>query len=225
MTSHSSLRIAPRGDRLVFATSRGSSIDLWTYDLARDVGSRLTSLQGTEVMPSWSPDGGEIVFGFLFATGSGQPSGIYRIPAGGGTPELLLADEDDDGLQIYPNDWSADGRFIVYNQGEYISGSATNMWVLPLDGDAPFPFMTTEFDEGNARFSPDGRWITYQSLRSGRQEIYVAPFTPPSGADAGDEARPAVGRKVSRGGGLIPRWSPEGQRPRVFNARELSQKT
>jgi hypothetical protein len=54
------------------------------------------------------------------------------------------------------------------------------------------------FNENHAAFSPDGRWVTYESDESGANEIYLRPF-----AGAGKQ-------QVSRGGGLAPRWKRDG---------------
>ena len=56
------------------------------------------------------------------------------------------------------------------------------------------------FDETGARFSPDGRWIAYQSNQSGAWEIYV-------------QAYPGTGRRqqVSEAGGVRPEWQPDGR--------------
>jgi Tol biopolymer transport system component len=58
----------------------------------------------------------------------------------------------------------------------------------------------TPSSESNGKFSPDGRWVAYQSNLSGRFEIYVAPFPGPGGK-----------RQVSTGGGLFPRWREDGK--------------
>ena len=44
----------------------------------------------------------------------------------------------------------------------------------------PFVFLKTPFREAYGTFSPDGRWVAYHSNESGRPEIYVRPFIPPS---------------------------------------------
>ena len=76
-----------------------------------------------------------------------------------------------------------------------------NLWVLPLSGERkPFPFVNTNFDERNGQFSPDGRWVAYQSNESGRFEIYVQPFPGPGGK-----------WQVSTGGGVDPRWRHDGK--------------
>ena len=76
-----------------------------------------------------------------------------------------------------------------------------DIWALPVDSQRmPFPVVETPFNEGNAQFSPDGRWIAYQSDESGRIEIYMQPFRGP-------------GRKVriSGGGGVQVRWRRDGK--------------
>src|SRR5262249_48381797 len=74
------------------------------------------------------------------------------------------------------------------------------LWALPMDGDRkPFPVVRTNFDEDSAQFSPDGKWIAYQSNESGRYEINIRPFPGP-----GDPKR------VSKGGAQT-RWRRDGK--------------
>lgn len=81
------------------------------------------------------------------------------------------------------------------------SNTGLDVWVLPLSGDRqPFPFVETRAAEDNAAFSPDDRWIAYQSNESGRDEVYVRPFPPAGG-----------GWLVSRTGGTQPRWRGDGR--------------
>ena len=73
--------------------------------------------------------------------------------------------------------------------------------VFPLAGDRkPFPFVNTRFDEQQGVFSPDGKWVAYQSDESGRFEIYVRPFPAPGGQS-----------QVSGDGGHSPRWRADGK--------------
>jgi hypothetical protein len=70
-----------------------------------------------------------------------------------------------------------------------------------LQGDRkPIPVANSPFSENNGQFSPDGRWVAYQSNESGRFEIYVVPF--PLGAGKW---------QVSTGGGIAPRWRHDGK--------------
>ena len=64
----------------------------------------------------------------------------------------------------------------------------------------PSVFLRTDANELWGQFSPDGRWMAYQSNETGRYEIYVRPF--PSGSGP---------IPVSTAGGVYPRWSRDGR--------------
>jgi serine/threonine-protein kinase len=64
----------------------------------------------------------------------------------------------------------------------------------------PQAFVRTPANESQAAFSPDGRWIAYQSNAGGPMEVYIQPFPGP-----GEK------RQVSIGGGASPRWSRNGR--------------
>ena len=70
-------------------------------------------------------------------------------------------------------------------------------------------FLKTPFRETTVTFSPDGRWVAYQSNESGRPEIYVRPFVPPSRDASAD--KPGRQWQVSTAGGTHPRWRPDGK--------------
>lgn len=65
------------------------------------------------------------------------------------------------------------------------------------------PGRSTPFNEINPSFSPDGRWLAYQSNESGKNEVYVRAFPPPSSGQSGKW-------QISNNGGTIPRWSRTG---------------
>ena len=61
---------------------------------------------------------------------------------------------------------------------------------LPMTGDRkPIVVVSTPFEERGGQFSPDGRWMAYQSNESGRFEIYVQPFPGPGGKWQGVNGR------------------------------------
>jgi eukaryotic-like serine/threonine-protein kinase len=82
-----------------------------------------------------------------------------------------------------------------------------DIWALPLSGGQPFRVTQTDFDERQGSFSPDSKWIAYQSDESGRDEIYVRAFAPPENGAAPSGEKTLV----SRGGGTSPRWSTDGK--------------
>jgi len=97
------------------------------------------------------------------------------------------------------DDWSLDGRFILYRDQDPKTGS--DLWILPLTGDRkPQPVVQTPFSEIQGRFSSDGRWIAYVSNESGVDQVYVQSF-PPSGTKY----------QISTTGGYQPRWRRDGK--------------
>ena len=192
------VRLSPDG-RLA-ATVRGYlRPDIWVMDLARGTSIRFTSEEVEKGDPVWSPDGSRIAF-----RQRGSESGLFVKPSNGtGAQELLVKSIQDP----HPSSWSPDGRFLLY----WVTEPKTrgDVWVLPLDGDrTPAVLLNTEFNEEWPVFSPDGRWIAYSSDESGRDEVYVRSFEPPSGARA-----PAVGAKriISvNGAGFGQRWRSDG---------------
>jgi len=81
--------------------------------------------------------------------------------------------------------------------------------VLPLEGGKkPIPFLTTEFDEQAARFSPDGHWVAYVSNESGQPEVYVRSFSMNS---AGTAMVASAKWQISDGFAQRPRWRNDGR--------------
>jgi len=164
----------------------------WLLELGRGILSRFTFDAAVASYPIWSPDGSRIVF----QTNRQGNVDLYQKPANNaGSEEPLLANSQ----SKLPYDWSADGRFLLYRSIDPKSGY--DLWALPMDGDRkPFPVTQTEFTERDGQFSPDGKWIAYQSDESGRFEIYVQPFP-----------GPGTKTQVSANGGAQARWRGDGK--------------
>jgi Tol biopolymer transport system component len=178
--------------RIAFAISNSSAIaDLWTMDLAGGNMSHFTFDPSDDATALWSPDGERIVW----ASNRSGAYDLYQKAAGGGKEELLFKSA----TSKYPDDWSLDGRFILYESVD--PKTQFDLWVLPMSGDQkPMPYLQTEYNETHARFSPDVRWVAYASDESGRSEVYVQSF-------------PATGGKwqISSGGGDQPLWRRDGK--------------
>ena len=188
--------LSPDGKRVVVDRYsngiRAGSRDLWLYELARGTVSRLTFDPSENSDAVWSPDGKQIVFA---STRGGSKSLYQKLSSGAGTEEMLFKASN----RVYPRDWSSDGKFILFEN--YDSKTGWDLWVLPLFGDRkPIPFLQTEFQELDGRFSPNGRWIAYDSNESGRREVYVQPFPVSAGR-----------WQISTNGGSDPIWRPDGK--------------
>ena len=107
---------------------------------------------------------------------------------GGTSPDESLVEGVSNTVAIAPTSWSADGRYIAYTlRGAFPRTS--DVWILPLFGDRkPFPLVHTNYFEGEAMFSPDGRWIAYTTDDSGQANVFVQPF-PEAGETPGVDGR------------------------------------
>ncbi len=121
-----------------------------------------------------------------------------------GNAERLL---ERDGAQT-PTSWSPDGLVLAFSERTPV-GSGNDIWILPLNGE-PEELIVTDAGEGSAQFSPDGRWVAYQSDESGRVEIYVRPYP-----------GPGANRSVSPAGGATPRWSRDSHRLYFLEGQRL----
>jgi serine/threonine protein kinase/Tol biopolymer transport system component len=186
--------LSPDEKRLVFRKIDPSTRnqDLWLLDLARSTQSRFTFDPDIDDDPVWSPDGSTIAF-------DTQPNGLANLhtkaATGAGRPELLLRSP----APNFTLDWSRDGRYIVYQQDD--PKTKGDLWLLPLTGDKkPVVYLQTEFDETDARFSPDGQWLAYASDENGKYEVFI-------------QHVPRTGGKwqVSISGGAAPSWRRDGK--------------
>ena len=176
--------------------------DVWILDLERETQTRLTFHEGTDFIPLWSPDGSIVYYG----SRRGPLYQMYRKPADGSTEtEQVQSGEHDQ----FVSDISSDGTRLLYRENHPDTGD--DLWVLPLDSDGdPEPFLVTRFEESDARFSPDGRWIAYQSDESGNNEIFVRPYPGPGGK-----------WQISTDGGQYPRWAADGSRVFYLNENKI----
>jgi len=192
--SDGALRLSPDEKRLAISRLdvQTGSTDLWLIDLARNSPTRFTFDPANESCPVWSPDGSRIAF----ASNRNGLNSVYQKPSNGaGNDEMAFKSEE----AARPEDWSPDGRFMLFTTVS--GGTGADLWVAPLSGDQkPSPLIQTEFIEIQPRFSPDGRWVAYTSNESGTFQVYVQSF-------------PVSGGKwqVSTGGGAQPQWRRDGK--------------
>jgi len=184
--------LSPDGRLAALSRTVDGNRDVWLLDTSTGVLSRFTSDPSGDQSPLWSPDGRRVVFSSIR---KGAVDLYVKPVAAGGSEELLLATP----ANKTATDWTLDGRYLLYRSNDRQTGH--DIWALSMRGDrTSFPVVRTEFAERDGQFSPDARWIAYESNRSGRSEIYVHPF-------------PGPGREqqVSTGGGAQVRWRSDGR--------------
>jgi Tol biopolymer transport system component/predicted Ser/Thr protein kinase len=189
-------RLSPDGRRAVATRGRPGGNDLWLLELERGSSSRFTA-SGYSIYPIWSPDGQTILF-------SSSSLRLFRKDSGGSSDEQRVIEGPH---TQYANDWSRDGRSIIYH--EIAPGTQRDLWILRLTPDGnvpenakPAPYLRTKFNEWNARFSPEPspRWVAYQTDKTGRYEVYISALPEPRGEF-----------QISTGGGQYPEWGAGGR--------------
>jgi len=179
------LSLSPDGNHLAL-TIEGEPWNIWTYDLVRKTLARLT-FENDNRDPIWTADGKDIAYTSL----RNGRWGIYEKPGDGSGREHELFHSTD---WTFVCSFSPDGRTMSLVQDDQTTGA--DIWLLSLDAtNKPRIFLQTQATEWFSQFSPDGRWIAYESNESGRSEIYV-------------QSAGLTGGKwqISTGGGVRPVW-------------------
>jgi hypothetical protein len=190
-TGVSDFALSPDGRRVMAERSLQNGTALWLLDASHQVLFTRPADERLARCPLWSPRGDRVAYA---AIGDGSVQVLARAASGKDDEEPLIAFPKD----AFLSDWSPDGRFLLFFAPDPTTG--TDVWVLPTDTRVPRLFLGTAANEMWGQFSPDGRWIAYQSNETGRFEIYVRPFPGP-GAPV----------PISTAGGVYARWSRDGR--------------
>jgi serine/threonine-protein kinase len=178
------------------STNERSNEDIWVYESQRDTLTRLTfETGGAAAYPLWTPDGRYVLFQ--------AAGGMYWTRADGAGKAQPLTQSKSTIAQI-PGSVTADGKRLAYQETAAGTG---DLWTLSLESDSaglragkPEVFLQTQFNERHPVFSPDGRWLAYDSDESGAFQIYIRAFPDKGGK-----------WQVSSTGGLFPEWSRGGR--------------
>jgi Tol biopolymer transport system component len=182
--------LSPDGTRLAGVINEGSRSDIWVADVSRGTATRLTH-SGINASPIWSPDGRTI----YFAARSGGAFNVWSRNTEGTQPATRVASVDGS-RHAFPMAVSPDGTLLAFVQTS--PGKRADIWVLPLGGGSPRAIVSGPFDDAGASFSPDSKWIAFQSADTGRWEVCLQNL---------DDGHRIV---VSTDGGERPFWRNDG---------------
>ena len=190
------LAFAPDGTRLAIEI-RDGPVNIHMYDLANDRINRLTSDPIRAQKPVWAPQGRHIAFASPRGDGTTMNLWLQSVEIGATAQRLTESKSSQS-----PGSWHPSGSFLAFEEENRETGF--DLMILPVEGsDAagwrpgkPEVFLNSVALEREPMFSPDGRWLAYETWASGPSEVYVRRFPGP-GAPV----------KISADSGAKPTWS------------------
>jgi Tol biopolymer transport system component len=177
---YTGVRISPDATQLLLWDHAANDL-LLVHDLARHRSSPLP-LRGNVFGGAWTSDSRRVIAALddnlvsVAADGSGDVETIAR------------------GISSRSPDLSPDGDTVAFFVAR--PGNGLDISTLSLRTHVVKPCVATRFNEWRPRYSPDGRWLAYQSDETGTVETYVRP------ANCGGPKM-----QVSTGGGRWATWS------------------
>ncbi|MGB7495598.1 MAG: protein kinase [Candidatus Acidiferrum sp.] len=181
-------QITPNGRQVALdqTDTQSQNTDIWVYQVEGGAAKRLTFDPALDATPVWSPDGSKVIF----TSSRGSAFNLFMKDANGAEEEKVVCQTD---MDKYPNSWSRDGKYVLYQEGPELK-------YLTVPEMKSTPFLKGPATLKNAQFSPDGKWVAYDSNESGKWEVYVTSFPEPRGK-----------WQVSSAGGEQPRWRGDGK--------------
>jgi eukaryotic-like serine/threonine-protein kinase len=195
-------RLSPDGRRVAVDVIE-NGMQVWLYDLTRDIFSRFT-FDGDNRHAVWAPDGKRLAF---MSNRDGGQQLLWKRADGSGDAEPLPGRGSTTARDVLniPYSWSRDGRLLAI--ARLAPAAAAELCVLHVEDDStmrsggtPPVFTRTRAADGAPQLSPDGHWMAYASEESGRREIYVQAYRGPGGR-----------WQISNDGGNEPLWSASGR--------------
>ena len=192
-----SFRLSPDGKRVAVSINDGQ-VNIWIVELEGGGRRRFTLGAGSKSSPVWSPDG----------------SRLYYLSNTGGTPRTVARAVDNPGSEdeltpygMLPMTISPDGSVLG---GRVIATTNFDVVTVDVSTKKSAAIASTDASESEPAFSPDGRYLAYQSDESGRNEVYVQEY--PSGSRW----------QVTTSGASEPRWTSGGREIVYRNGTTLS---
>ena len=196
---YGTVRLSPDGTRVALDI-RSPALDIWVWDIARETLTPLNLDSATDLVPLWTPDSRRIIWSS--SRGGGNPNLYWQSADGSGAAERLTTNA----TAQFATSMASDGSRILLFSPSTNSGigafAAVDLFTLAMNArETPAsPLLQSDAQKLAAEFSPDGRWIAYQSNESGQQQVYVRPFP---NIEAGRW-------QISTDGGTRPAWARKG---------------
>jgi eukaryotic-like serine/threonine-protein kinase len=198
-----SIAVVAGNSVFVFGTgyfANAGAAELWLVHMDGSPPTRITDDHALNLAPHWSPDGRTLYW--ISDRDGSRDVYAHRIGRDGapeGAPQRVTTGADAQGLSL-----SRQGARMAYSR----LNSWSAIWSLPVPARGPVSARNaTRVTTGNETIesvvvSRDGRWLAFDSDRSGNFDIWVQPV-------GGGEARQVTSDPAPD---FSPSWSPDGSR-------------
>jgi Tol biopolymer transport system component/tRNA A-37 threonylcarbamoyl transferase component Bud32 len=181
---------------------------IWIVSTIKGVPFQMTNNNYLNVSPVWTPDGRNL----LFVSNQGGSRDVYQLPLSASSepsgPPIRLTT----GLNAHTISISIDSNNLAYSVFTYTA----NIWSIRIPkGEAVSISEAQPVTEGGQAIegisvSPDGKWLVFDSNRSGNQDIYKMPV-------GGGEYEQLT---TNPSDDFIPSWSPDGKEIVFYSFRK-----
>jgi len=179
--------VSPDGLRIAVHMSTAND-DIYVYEFSNGSLTRASSEDGDQRSPVWSHDGTQLAY-------TSEPGPIFQMLlkniSGGSASEPLFRSE----FMRYPRSFRPDEKTLAFVENN--PKTKGDIWIGTLKGEAK-PFLNTVHSEYYPAFSSDGKWLAYQSDKTGQMKVYITDYP-----DKRDE------KLISPDGGTEPHWGPK----------------
>ncbi len=191
---YAGIQLSPDNKRVAAVYHRVLSgyFAIWLIDVARNLAMPFSLERERSMAPAWSPDSTRLYF-----SSTSRNEQIFVKAPDDANPERVLSSP---GKVIQPLDVSPDGRFLLGELSDSAGTPGRKLMYSIVGKDDWRPLLGSNFREQYGAFSPDGKWVAYQSNETGAQEIWLTDF--PGGKQK---------HRISERGGREPRWRANGE--------------
>lgn len=161
----------PDGQRIAFSVLSGARTGLFVYNLRRDCClENLTESRWDDLGPTFSPDGNSLAFNSN-RLGVGAPQ-IYTMSANGGDPQLLSPFKYGNGGYYSAPDWAPFGDLVAFH-GRVGRTGRYHILVARMGEGRRLLQLTTEGDNEDPSWAPDGRHLVFYGERNWGKGLFV----------------------------------------------------
>jgi Tol biopolymer transport system component len=159
-------RWSPNSQHIVYVSNEDGNQEIYIMNVDGSNKTNISNSEINEMFPCWSPDGESI----LYCSEENEGWKIYRMDINGENREKV-SEYTGTNWELYPQ-YSPDGKKITYFTHEP-EKQIRNIFVMNKNGKNIVQLTHSDFVDEDPFWSPDSKYIIFQSNRTGNYQIYT----------------------------------------------------